>query len=112
MEEKSNFEALLERAEDFTRTNIELIKLKAVDKISDNTSAAVVKIVAIFFFILFFIMISVGLSLWLGEVMGKAWYGFMTVAGFYGILFAVLFFAKHSWLRRIIGNSIIKSMLS
>lgn len=112
MEEKSSFEALLERAEDFTRTNLELIKLKTVDKISDGASSAILKIVAIFFFIFFFLMLSVGLSLWLGEVMGKAWYGFMAVAGLYGILFAVLFFAKHNWLKKIIGNSIIKSMLN
>lgn len=112
MEEKSSFEALLERAEDYTKTSIELIKLKAVDKISDGASSAASKVVAMFFFIFFFIMLSVGLALLLGEVLGKAWHGFMAIAGLYFILFAVLFFVKHNWLKKIVGNSIIKSMLN
>lgn len=112
MEEKSSFEALLERAEDYTKTSIELIKLKAIDKISDGASSAASKVVALFFFISFFLMLSVGLSLLIGELLGKAWYGFMVMAGLYGILFAVLFFVKHNWLKTIVGNSIIKSMLN
>ncbi|MGE5420368.1 MAG: phage holin family protein [Chloroflexota bacterium] len=112
MEEKSSFEALLERAEDYTKTSIELIRLKAVDKISDGASSAASKVVALFFFVFFFLMLSVGLSLLLGDLLGKAWYGFMALAGLYGILFAVLFFVKHNWLKKMVGNSIIKSMLN
>ena len=112
MEDKSSFEALLERAEDFTKTNIEIIRLKAVDKISEGASSAASKIVAMFFFVFFFIMLSVGLALLLGEVLGKAWYGFMAMAGLYGILWAVLFFVKQNWLKKMVGNSIIKSMLN
>lgn len=112
MEEKSSFEALLERAEDYTKTSFELIKLKAVDKFSDSASSAASKVVALFFFISFFLMLSVALSLLLGDLLGKAWYGFMVMAGLYGILFAVLFFVKHNWLKKMVGNSIIKSMLN
>lgn len=112
MEAKTSFETLLERAEDFTRTNLELIKLKAVDKISDGASSAASKIAGLFFFIMFFLLASVGLSLWLGSVLGEAWLGFLIVAGFYGILCAVLLFIKHNWLKKIVGNSIIKSMLN
>jgi hypothetical protein len=112
MEDKSSFEALLERVEDFTKTNIEIIRLKAVDKISEGASSAASKIVAMFFFVFFFIMLSVGLALLFGEVLGKAWYGFMAMAGLYGILGAVLFFVKQNWLKKKVGNSIIKSMLN
>ena len=112
MEDKSSFEALLERAEDYTKTSIELIKLKAVDKFSDGASSAASKVLAVFFFVFFFLMLSIGLSLWLGDVLGKVWYGFMAVAALYGILFAVLFFVRHNWLKKMVGNSIIKSMLN
>ena len=112
MEEKSSFEALLERTEDYARTSIELIKLKAVNKISDGASSAASKIIGLFFFVFFFLLASVGLSLWLGEVLDKVWLGFLVVGGFYGILFAVLFFVRHNWLKKVVGNSIIKSMLN
>ncbi|HLP72182.1 MAG TPA: phage holin family protein [Bacteroidales bacterium] len=112
MEEKSTFEALLERVEDYSRTSIELLRLKAVDKISDGASSAASKTAGLFFFLMFFILASVGLSLWLGEVLGKSWYGFFALAGFYGILCAILFFVKHNWLKKVVSNSIIKQMLS
>ncbi|HLN21761.1 MAG TPA: phage holin family protein [Bacteroidales bacterium] len=112
MEEKSSFETLLERAEEFTRTNIELIKLKAVDKFSDGASSAASKIAGAFFFVMFFLLANIGLSLWLGNVLGETWYGFLIIAGFYGILCSVLFFVKHNWLKKIVSNSIIKQMLN
>lgn len=112
MEDKSSFEALFERAEAYAKTNLELIKLRAIDKISDGASSAASKIVAIFFFIMFFLFANTGLALWLGEVLGKSWYGFLAVAGLYCILWVVLFFVKHNWLKKMVGNSIIKSMLN
>jgi fatty acid desaturase len=113
MDEHNNvLESLLERAEDYSKTTIELLKLKAVDKISDEASSAASKVAAMFFFIMFFLMGSVALSLLLGDVLGKSWYGFLIVAVVYGILFAVLFFVKHNWLKKIVGNSIIKQMLN
>lgn len=112
MEDKSSFEALLERAEAYAKTNLELVKLKAIDKISDGASSAASKIVAMFFFLMFFLLANVGLALWLGEVLGKSWLGFLAVGGLYGILWALLFFVKHNWLKKMVGNSIIKSMLN
>lgn len=112
MEDKSSFEALFERAESFAKTNFELYKLKAIDKISDGASSAVSVVVALFFFIMFFLLANVGLSLWLGEVLGKPWIGFLAVAGLYLILWVVLFFVKQNWLKKMVGNSIIKSMLN
>jgi hypothetical protein len=112
MEENSGtFETLLEKAEDFSKTSLKLIKLKAVEKISQGVSSAASKIAGLFFFILFFFFASVALSLWLGDVLGKIWYGFSAVAAFYGILCAILIFVKHNWLKKIVENSIIKQML-
>ncbi len=111
-ENPSIFETLLARAEEYSKTSLELIKLKAIDKVSDGASSAASKIAGLFFFLMFFILASVALSLWLGEVLGKTWYGFLIVAGFYGILFALLFFVKHNWLKKIVGNSIIKQLLN
>jgi hypothetical protein len=113
MEENSSvFETLLERAEDYGKTSLELIKLKAVDKLSDGASSAASKVAGGFFLLMFFILASIALSLWLGDVLGKSWYGFLIVAGFYGILGALLIVVKHNWLKKMVSNSIIKSMLN
>lgn len=113
MEQNSSvFETLLERVEDYSKTSIELMRLKAVDKISDGASSAASKIAGLIFLFLFIILLSVGLSLWIGELLGKSWYGFLIIAAFYGILCALLIFVKHNWLKKIVSNSIIKQMLN
>lgn len=111
-ENNSIFETLLGRAEDYSKTSLELLRLKAVDKISDGASSAASKVAGLFFFIMFFSLASIGLCLWLGDVLGKSWYGFFIVGGVYLILWIVLFFVKHNWLKTIVSNSIIKSMLN
>lgn len=112
MDEQSNvFESLLERAEEYTKTSIELFKLKSVDKISEVVSTSASRTIACVFFLLFFLFGSVGLALWLGEILGKSWYGFFAVAAFYGIVWVVLYFFMHNWLKKIIGDNIIEQLL-
>lgn len=113
MEEKPNlFESLLESAEEYSKTSIELFKLKTVDKVSDVVSSAVSRAIACIFFLLFFLMGSVGLALWLGDILGKIWYGFFALAAFYGIIWLVLSFVINKWLKKIIGNNIIEELLN
>ena len=113
MDEYSNvFETLLERAEEYAKTSIELYKLKTIDKVSEVLSATLSRALACFFFLCFFLMGSVGLALWLGEILGKSWYGFFAVATFYGLIGVVLYFLLHNWLKRTFGNNIIKELLN
>jgi hypothetical protein len=112
MEEQSNvFESLFERVEEYTKTTIELYKLRTVDKVAEVVSTTASRAMAWIFFILFFLMGSLGLALWLGDVLGKAWYGFIIVAAFYGLVGAVIYFILHKPITKSIGNSIIEQLL-
>jgi hypothetical protein len=112
MEENSSlFESLLERAEEYSKTSIELFKLKAVDKVSDVVSSIASRAIACIFFLLFFLMGSVGLALWVGDILGKSWYGFFAVAAFYGLIWVVLYFVMHKWLKKTFGDNIIVQLL-
>jgi hypothetical protein len=112
MEEQSNlFESLFDRAKEYTQTSIELFKLKAVDKISDVVSSAASRAIALVFFLLFFFLGSVGLALWLGDLLGKTWLGFFALAGFYGIIWIILYFFMHKWLKKAVGNNIVEQLL-
>ena len=112
MEENNNnsIETLLERTGEYIKTTIELTKLKAVDKVSDSISSIVSRTVSALLLIMFFLMGSIGISLLIGDALGKSWYGFLIVAGFYGLLGFVLFFFLHNWLKKLIGNVIIKKI--
>ena len=113
MENKTTiFEPLFERAQAYGKTSFELFKLKAVEKTSGVSSTFASRAIAFFVLSLFVLMASIGAALWLGEILGKGYYGFFVVAGFYGIVDCVLYFFMHNWIKKGINNSIIKEMLN
>ncbi|MFA5814633.1 MAG: hypothetical protein WC865_03330 [Bacteroidales bacterium] len=104
-------ETLLERAVEYGKTTIELTKLNAIGKISDVAGSLISKIVggaALFLFILF---ASLGLAFWLGEILGKIYFGFFAVAAIYGLLGTLIHLFLSKWIKKQISNYIIKSAL-
>ena len=113
MEDNSNLiESLLEKAAVYGKTSYELIKLQSVDKASDRISSFTPGLVLSVIIGCFLFFINVGAALWLGELLGKNYYGFFVVAGFYGIVAFVirLFFYKR--IKSVFHDYIIRKMLN
>ncbi len=90
-------ESLFEKAEDFGKTSIELIKLKILDKASEIVSSLIPFSVVFVLIASFMIFLNLGLAFWLGDILGKTYFGFFAVAAFYvltGILFYFFFHKK------------------
>jgi hypothetical protein len=112
MDENSNMlESLLERANDYGKTSYELVKLKALDKTSEVVSSFVPHSVVFVLIVTFILFLNLGLALWLGDILGKAFYGFFAVAGFYVISGITVHFFLHNRLKRLVSNYFIKHML-
>ena len=112
MEENSNLiESLVERATDYGKTSYELMKLKAVDKTSDVVSTVIPYSFVFVMIVIFMLFFNLGLAFWLGEMLGKIFYGFFIVAAFYLLIVAVIHFFMRKWLKKVIGNFIIKQLL-
>ena len=112
MEDKAGLlETLFERAEEYSKTSLELLKLKVLDRTSQIASMCMARAVVCIALALFILMVSIGVAFWLGDILGKIWYGFFIVAGFYGIAAFVLYFFLGRWLRKIYGNFIIRQVL-
>lgn len=107
----STIEMLFERAEDYTRTTVELAKLNAVDKTADVMSSLLSRLTVSIVFVLFAFLANIGLSLWIGEILGKVYYGFFIVSSVYLIVAIVLYLFKDQWLKMPISNFIIVKML-
>ena len=105
---KNSLDSLLDSAEEYGKTTVELLKLQAIDKTSDVVSSIVSRTIAIFILFMFFLIITIGVAIWLGEIMGKYSYGFFIVAAFYGITGIILYFFMHKRIKTAINNSIIK----
>ena len=104
-------ESLLEKASDYGKTSFELLKLKALDKTSDAVSSFIPHSIVFLVFIVFMFFLNLGLAFWLGEILGKTFFGFLVVAGFYGIIGILFHFFLHKWLKKVISNIIIRNML-
>jgi len=77
---------LIDKAEQFGKTNIELYKLKAIDKGTDVFASMASRIVIIIIVALFLLLLTLGFAFYLGEVLGKIYYGFFAVAGCYALI--------------------------
>jgi hypothetical protein len=104
-------ESLLEKAAEYGKTSFELAKLKVIDKITDLVSSLVPQSVVFALIMVFILFFSLGLAFWLGEIIGKTYYGFFIVAGFYGIAGVIAHFFMHKKLKKITGNYFIKQVL-
>ena len=105
------FELLLERATDYGKSSLELAKLKTIDKTTEIVSSLIPLSVAVLLILTFLLFLNLGLALWLGEILGKIWFGFFVVAAFYGFIGIVIHFFMHKWLKKLICNYIIKQVL-
>jgi hypothetical protein len=108
---KELIETLVERGEEYGKTTLELIKLKAIDKSSDVVSTMVSWLIVILFAIMFFTLLNIAIALWLGGILGHSWYGFLTVAGFYGLLMLVFWVFRKQLVKKSVNNSIVKQLL-
>jgi len=112
MDDKVNsVESLLETATEYGKTSYELFKLKTIDKTSELASSFVSHLLVILVVFIFFMMINIGIALWVGEMVGKIYYGFFIVASFYLIWGFVLHFFFKKQIKNFINNTIIKQML-
>jgi hypothetical protein len=103
-------ESLLEKAVDYGKTTFELGKLKALDKTSDVISSCIPHSVVIVIISSIILFINLGFAFWLGEILGKIYFGFFVVAAFYFIIVIVVHFFMHKWLKKRIRNYIIKQV--
>jgi len=103
-------ETLFERAEDYSKTSLELFKLTTIGKSADVVSSLAVQFVFFMIASLFTLVINIGIAMWLGELLGKPYYGFFVVAIFYVVVMALLYIFRHEWIKTPVSNSIITQM--
>ena len=102
---------LFERAEYYGKTTLKLLELNAIDKSADVISSLVSRLAVIMAVVLSILIINIGLALWIGKLLGDAFYGFFIIGGFYAILAILLQVFRDQWIKYPVNNSIIKQMM-
>lgn len=112
MDEQSNvIESLIEKGEQYGKTTLELLKLKTLDKSADVASTIISWAIVVVLAVLFFLILNIGIALWLGELLGKSYYGFFVVAGFYGLLGLIFALFRKKLVKDPVNNSIVSQVL-
>ncbi len=107
----NQLESLFEKAEAYTKTTFELSKLKALETTTRVLPSLVSWLSVAFMFFLFTLVLNIGIAFWLGELLGKPYYGFFIVGGFYLLAGIVFYFFLQSWIKKPISELIIKQAL-
>ena len=111
VEKATLIESLFEKSEEYVKTNLDLFKLKAIDTSADVVSTVLSKLVFFIMVLLIVVSMNIGLALWIGELVGKSYYGFFIVAAFYVLVALVLHFVPNL-IKDPVNDSIILKMLN
>jgi hypothetical protein len=104
-------ESLFERVEVYAKTTYELSKLKLLQTTINVVNTVIPRISVIIMISLFALVLNIGIALLLGELLGKSYYGFFIVAGFYLVAAIVLHLFLHKWIKKPVSDLIIKQSL-
>jgi uncharacterized membrane protein len=110
-ENPTTIEMLLEKAENYTKTSIELAKLNLIDKCAEVVSSLAATIIIVIVVVMFIMLTNFGLAIWIGQLLGNVYYGFFTVAGFYLVVAVVLLLFKKQFLKTPVSNIVITEIL-
>jgi hypothetical protein len=103
-------EQLLISTNEYGKTSLKLLLLKSEDKISDGISSFIPYIFFLISVAYFLLFANFGIAIWLGELMGNAFWGFFLVAGFYLLMGAIIHLFLRKWIKRIFHDYIIRKI--
>jgi len=111
MEKKmQGFEPLFAIAEELSTSSTELLRLKAVQKSAMLGSTIVTRLILGALLLLILSSLSVALSLYLGELLGKTYLGFLSTAAAFTMITFIVLLLKTS-IESGLNNSIIRHFL-
>jgi len=109
-ETKNDLELLLSDAGDFLETKASLWKLKTVDTLVESVSTLASGVGIICMTGVFILIMSIGLALFIGDWLGKSYYGFFIIGGCYGIVCLLFYLFRDRWMKEPLSNILIRKI--
>ena len=105
-------ESLVEEADEYCQTRIDLLTLKAVYQSSDMISSLVSQLAVLLVGLVALLIFNMGLAFLVGAWLGRVYYGFFTVAVCDAIVGVLLYRYRRVWIKIPLNNSIISHELN
>lgn len=106
-----NIEKLYEKAERYSKTTYELVRLNTIDKTSDIISSLAIVITILVIAAVFTLFINIGIALWIGQALNSNALGFFIVSGFYIIVGIIVFIKRNELIKIPLDNLIVSKLL-
>lgn len=107
----NSIELLYERVEAYVKTTFELSKLKLLASTTEIAASLLARLGVLVMISLFLLVLNIGIALFLGELLGKSYYGFFIVAAFYLVAGIVFHFFLQKWIKKPLSELIINQAL-
>ena len=108
---ENSLERLMERVEAFTATTFELSKFRLLEAVTRIVASLIPRLCVWLLISMFFLVLSAAVALFLGELLGKKWYGLFIVAAFYLMVAGFLQIFLRKKIKKAAGDFIIKQVL-
>lgn len=105
-------EPLFEKVENYVKVSFELNKLKTINKTATIGSTFVSRGIVVILISIFLVTLNLGVALWLGDLLGKSYYGFFCVAGFYALAGVIVYFFMNKSIKKRVSNFIISQLMN
>jgi hypothetical protein len=108
----SNLDSLGESLEQYGKTSFELARLLAVKKTASVISITVPSVLFVLISSLVILSLTIGMSLYLGQLLGSSWMGFFCMAGFYALAGILIYFFFSVRISERINKVVITNLLN
>jgi Zn-dependent protease with chaperone function len=110
MAAQEKFDDLIDHTRQYLETRVSLGKLQLVEKGSELSSNLAATMTFVVISVLVVIFGSIALALYLSELMGKSYYGFLTVGVGYAFLGVIGYLMSDKWIKRPVANRFIRTV--
>jgi hypothetical protein len=107
----ASIEKLFDRIEEYGKTTIELTKLRALDSSIKILTLMAARLSVVLMVLLSVLVFSIGMAWFLGDWLGKIYYGFFIVSAFYMIAGIVFSIFLHGWIKKPVSDLVISELL-
>ncbi|MBN8567904.1 MAG: phage holin family protein [Flavobacteriales bacterium] len=106
-----NIGTLYNKAEQYSKTSLELIKLNVIDKSSDVISSLAVIVSLSLILAVFSLFFNIGIALLLGKAFDSYAIGFFIVSGFYLVIAIVVYIFRKSLIKIPIDTIVVAKLM-
>lgn len=103
---------IISKAGEMVETKVKLWKLKAIGKGSEVVSSIVSSIVVILTIVFAVFFLSIGLAILIGQWLGEVYYGFLIIAGIYGLAGLLFYGFRKTMIKDPISNRVIENIMN